>query len=212
MKHIFFAACTAVAMTGCASGPSYTAEQCSAMDWYGLGVQDGRNGQPMTALNDEIMGCREFGVEADLDAYRSGRDQGLTAYCVAPVLLDASVQGVGDPFVCEPFSEELRLAFETGRDTRTAVQRWQGLKQQYDQLIAQRDQINAEGSQLSERYRQTADEATRAQIAARLDYLRQQLSAVEAQIDEASPIVAREEAEYQSAVATYERVKAGFGN
>lgn len=199
-------------LAGCATGPSFTADQCAAMDWYALGVQDGRTGQPMTSLNDEIIGCREFGIEADFATYSAGREEGLRSYCTAPVLLEASVQGVGDPFVCEPFNEELRLALETGRDTRVAVQRWQSVKAQYDQLIASRDQINAEGSQLTDRFRQTADEATRQQIAARIEYLRQQLEAVEVQIDEASPVLAREQRDYRAAVETYERVKAGFAS
>ena len=180
------------------------------MDWYGLGLQDGQIGQPMTSLNEEIVGCREFGIEADVATYSAGREEGLKSYCTAPVLLEASVQGVGDPFICEPFNEELRLAFETGRDMRMALQRWQSVKAQYDQLIASRDQISAEGSQLSERYRQTADEATRQQIAARIESVRQQLEAVEVQIDEVSPVLAREQRDYRAAVETYGRVQASF--
>ena len=200
------------ALAGCASGPTFTAEQCTNMDWYGLGLQDGQIGQPMTSLNEEIVGCREFGIEADVATYSAGREEGLRSYCTAPVLLEASVQGVGDPLVCEPFSDDLRLAFETGRDTRVAVRRWQGVKTQYDQLITSRDQINAEGSQLTDRFRQTADEATRQQIAARIEVLRQRLEAVELEIDEVSPVLAREERDYRAAIDAFERVKAGFAS
>lgn len=211
MKQVQFAALAAfgMALAGCASAP-LNAEQCASINWYQLGLADGQQGQAMTALNDEITQCRPFDIAPDMTAYNRGREEGLQSYCRPAVLLEATVQSVGDPFVCEPFSSEQTEAFELGRETREAVARWQSIQQQYQQLVETRDQINAEGSRLAQQYEQTADEQLRQQIAARLNYLAGQRDAVEQQIAEAQPVMQQEQALYQGAVQRYEAFQARF--
>lgn len=199
-------------LAGCASGPSLNAEQCAGMDWYGLGERDGAAGQSMTALNDEIIACRDFDITPDRDAYVAGREKGLERYCQPAVLLEASVQGVGDPFSCEPLSDDLRAAFDQGQETRAAVQRWQQVSQQYEQLIAQRDQINSDGAQLQQRLRTETDDTIRQQITGRLNYLAGQRDALERQLRDAAPVMRQEEARYQAAVRDYETYKARLGS
>lgn len=198
-------------MAACASsGPKYSAEQCTAMDWYAVGLEDGKRGENPTALNDEISQCGAFGVSVDKDKYNQGRAEGLKTYCQPGVLVDATVQGIGDPFSCEPFTDVQKSAFETGRDTRAAVARYQQYKAQYDQLLQAKQQINEEGRQLTARYQQTADEATKAQIAQRINYLKEQLQLVNQKLAEADPAMKTEEATYQQAVKSYEAFKAGL--
>ncbi|MEM7768110.1 MAG: DUF2799 domain-containing protein [Pseudomonadota bacterium] len=197
-------------LAACAGGPSYDAESCAAIDWYALGQQDGANGQAMTALNDEITQCRAFGIEADVDTYSAGRDEGLKTYCQPAIVLEASLKAIGDPFSCKPMSDEVRAAMEKGRETRSAVARYQNVKGQYDQLIERRDQINQEGSQLTQRYNASANETERQQIAQRINYLQQQLSAVEAEIAQAGPVMEEEQAAYEAAAASYEAFRDGL--
>lgn len=198
-------------MAACASsGPKYSAEQCAGADWYAMGMADGKKGENLTALNDEITQCNAFGVDVDKVKYTAGRTEGLTSYCQPGVLIDATVQGVGDPFSCEPFSDVQKSAFETGRDTKAAVARYQQFKAQYDQLLQAKEQINKEGNQLTARYQQTEDEATRSQISQRIKYLREQLQLVNTKLQEADPTMKTEEATYQGAVKTYEAFKSGL--
>ncbi len=202
------AAC--LALGGCASAPKLDAEQCAAIDWRALGERDGRAGLAMTALNDEITQCKPFAITPDMAAYEAGRDTGLQAYCQPGVIIDAAIRNAGDPFVCEPMSEQVRAAFEQGRETRAAVQRYQQVKQQYEQLLSAKDQINSEGAQLTQRYNQTSDQAARSQIADRIDQLRQQLVQVEEELAKAAPVMQAETTRYERAVQSYETFKAGL--
>lgn len=195
---------------GCASAPKLDASQCAAIDWRALGERDGAAGQAMTALNDEITQCKPFGIAPDMTAYEAGRAEGLKAYCRPQVILDAAIQNVGDPFVCVPMTDTVRAAFDKGRETRAAVQRYQQVKQQYDKLLSARQQINQQGAELAQRYNQAGDETTRQQIAARIGQLREQLKTVEAELEKAAPVMQAEEARYKSAVQSYEAFKAGL--
>jgi hypothetical protein len=207
-KSVLSCAAAALVLTSCASAPKMSAEQCSSMDWGALGKKDGETGQNMTALNDEITMCAAHGIKPDMDAYNAGRNEGLKSYCKPVTLLDATIQGVGDPYSCEPLSADQKKSFETGRETRAAVAKYQQLKQQYDQLIQQRQRINQEGAQLTQQYNQTTDETARQQIAQRINYLRQALAQTEEKIKQADPVMKTETATYETAVKKYEAYKA----
>ena len=209
-KAIIIGAISALVLAGCASAPKLSADQCTAMNWHELGKKDGLAGQSMTALNDEIMLCKEHGISVDLDTYKQGRAEGLKTYCAPPALLEATLQNVGDPYSCEPFTQSMRKTVDKGVETRNAVLRYQNLKQQFDKLTQQKQQINQEGSRLQQQYNQTKDEATRQQIAQRLNTLQQQLQQVDAELVKANPIMQTEEQKYQSAVQSYETYKAGL--
>lgn len=198
-------------LAGCASAP-LNAEQCAAIDWYQLGLADGRQGQALTALNDEITQCRPFDISPDMTAYNRGRDEGLQSYCRPPVLLEATVQSVGDPFVCEPFTSDQTEAFELGRDTREAVVRWQSVQQQYQQIADSLEQVNAEGTRLTQQYQQTSDEELRQQIAARLNYLAGQRDALQDQLSQAEPVMRQEQGLYEGAVQRYEAFQSRFSD
>ena len=211
MTKIFItAALGALALAGCASSPKLSAEQCTSMNWYELGKADGLKGESMTAVNDEITLCKAHNVTADIETYKQGRNEGLKTYCALPNLLEATLQAVGDPFSCEPFSPAEKKTVDKGVETRNAVLRYQNLKQQYEQLTQKKQQINQEGARLQQQYKQTQDEATRQQIAQRLNYLRQQIQQVDAELAKANPIMQTEEQKYQSAVQSYEAYKSGL--
>ncbi|MEO0817096.1 MAG: DUF2799 domain-containing protein [Pseudomonadota bacterium] len=197
----------ALTLAGCASQPRLSAEQCASADWRALGFNDGQSGQAMTALNDEIIACKEHGIEPDLEAYTAGREKGLATYCQPATLLEASLQSVGDPFVCEPMDTAQRSAFEMGRDTRAAAQRWQQMQTQYKQLTDQRDAINAEGARLSQAFNAEREPAARSQIAQRITELGERRNAVDAEIARADPVMREEQAKYDTAINAYERMR-----
>ena len=211
MKHIvFLGGLGALVLAGCASTPKVSAEQCMSQDWFAVGKAHGTAGQPMTAINDAVNLCAPHGIVPDLDAYKAGRAEGLVTYCAPTSLVDATLQGKGDPFACEPFTPTQKTAFETGRDTRAAAARYQQIKAQYDQLVQQKAQINQEGSRLTQLYNQTSDQTQRNQIGQQLTQLRKQLAQVEEQLKQADPVMRTEETTYQTAVKSYESYKAGL--
>ena len=65
-------------LSGCAT---LSENECRSGDWYGVGLQDGQNGAPLSRLTDHREACAEFGIAIDGDRYRAGRNQGLLDYC-----------------------------------------------------------------------------------------------------------------------------------
>lgn len=206
-NRLFLAGACALLLGSCASQPRLSAEQCAGIDWRALGQSDGQAGQPMTALNDEIVACREHGIEPDLEAYTAGRDVGLVSYCQPATLLEATVQAAGDPFVCEPLDAAQRTAFDAGRETRAAALRWQQVQAQYKELTDRRDAINAEGARLTQAFNAETDPAARSQIGQAITQLTEQRNAIDAEIARADPVMRDELAMYDAAVAAYERLR-----
>jgi hypothetical protein len=68
----------ALALQGCAS---LTPEQCMRADWRQIGLADGVGGYGATRANDHAEACAKHGVQPDLNAYLSGRAEGLLSYC-----------------------------------------------------------------------------------------------------------------------------------
>ncbi|WP_235951037.1 DUF2799 domain-containing protein [Permianibacter fluminis] len=67
-----------LALSGCAT---LSETDCRSGDWYGVGLQDGENGQSLSRLSEHREACSEFGINIDGERYRQGRDQGLLKYC-----------------------------------------------------------------------------------------------------------------------------------
>lgn len=66
---------------GCATIPE---EQCVSMDWYRLGLEDGRVGFPPARLARHRQACAGVGVLPDAAAWEAGRAEGLVQYCELP--------------------------------------------------------------------------------------------------------------------------------
>jgi Protein of unknown function (DUF2799) len=69
----------ALVMSGCASG--LTKEECQFVDWRTIGYEDGLKGLPQTRISEHRKACAEHGVALNLDAYRSGWDDGVRSFC-----------------------------------------------------------------------------------------------------------------------------------
>ncbi len=63
---------------GCAS---MSADECRTADWRTVGYEDGLKGSP-GRLGDHRKACAKAGVTPDLDAYETGRADGLRQFCV----------------------------------------------------------------------------------------------------------------------------------
>lgn len=70
--------CIASLLGGCAV---MSESECLGADWHAVGERDGRDGRVMAHLEKYYDACAQFGVYPDDDAYRDGRERGLTYYC-----------------------------------------------------------------------------------------------------------------------------------
>ncbi|MET0809299.1 MAG: DUF2799 domain-containing protein [Pseudoxanthomonas sp.] len=67
-----------LALSGCAT---MNKDECLTVDWRTVGYEDGVAGRSGDRIAQHRKACAKHGVAPDLDAYQSGRDQGLREYC-----------------------------------------------------------------------------------------------------------------------------------
>jgi hypothetical protein len=78
MRCIFVMAVCFGLLGGCATIPE---DQCAKIDWYDLGVKDGRAGQAADRLVRHRDACAGVKVVPDEKRYLQGRPVGLAEYC-----------------------------------------------------------------------------------------------------------------------------------
>lgn len=76
-RILAYAAC-ALAVASCATIPE---QDCAKMDWYELGVKDGRAGFPPERVAQHRDACKGVKVEPDELKYLQGRKVGINEYC-----------------------------------------------------------------------------------------------------------------------------------
>lgn len=67
-----------LALPGCATMDK---SECLTVDWRTVGYEDGVNGHSGDRIAQHRRACAKHGVAPDLEAYRSGREQGLREFC-----------------------------------------------------------------------------------------------------------------------------------
>lgn len=72
------AAVLVLALPGCAT---MNKSECLNVDWRTIGYEDGVVGRSGDRIAQHRKACAKHGVVPDLDAYQSGREQGLREYC-----------------------------------------------------------------------------------------------------------------------------------
>ena len=97
-----------VALTmGCAN--TMKQEECTKADWYTLGFEDGRKGAPLSTYSEYQKQCQRYAVTPDLEAYTTGRQEGLAIYCTPENGLRVGQEGETYHGVCP---RELESAFK----------------------------------------------------------------------------------------------------
>jgi hypothetical protein len=65
-------------LNGCAT---LNEKECVNGDWRTIGLEDGLRGAKSSRIGQHREACAEYSIKIDLDAYNSGREQGLKNYC-----------------------------------------------------------------------------------------------------------------------------------
>jgi hypothetical protein len=101
-----------------ASCASLSPEQCQNADWRQIGYADGANGLPGSRIQDHASACAKIGAKPDMEAYLSGRMEGLVSYCQPENGFDVGRRGAPDnagdcpPHVRGPFLQNYRQGRE----------------------------------------------------------------------------------------------------
>lgn len=67
--------------------------ECPHVDWRAVGLADGAEGRGRDRLAEHRANCAEVGVVPDADAWETGRQEGLEAYCTPTVAFRLGVEG-----------------------------------------------------------------------------------------------------------------------
>jgi hypothetical protein len=106
-SNLILIAVLSFAIAGCSA--TMSKEECRTVDWRTVGYEDGVAGRSGEQIGLHRKACAEYGVKPDLDAYRSGRADGLREYCRPHNGYRAGVNGAAYYDGCPP---ELAPAFE----------------------------------------------------------------------------------------------------
>jgi len=146
--------------------------ECLTADWYLVGERDGRDGRPLAHLSQYYDACSQYGIYPDEEAYRDGRDQGLTFYCTADGGYQEGRVGLGYRGVCpaalEPYflqgynvgiavRETLERAQQLDYRIELAAEEMENLKEEVDELKSSEDSGEADqpaAETLKQKYRE----------------------------------------------------------
>lgn len=81
MRFLLHAVLGVVGVLALGSCETMSEAECVMGDWGSRGMIDGAAGRPVTYLAEHSRACAKHGVMPDLQAYTSGRDQGLLSFC-----------------------------------------------------------------------------------------------------------------------------------
>lgn len=93
MRTSFLPAIFLLLLASCAT---LSPEQCLNADWRQIGYADGVGGLPASRIQDHASACAKAGARPDMEAYLSGRMEGLVSYCQPENGFDVGRRGAAD--------------------------------------------------------------------------------------------------------------------
>lgn len=89
-------------------------KDCSELNWYELGKSDGTQGKRKSVYVQHAAKCL---ATPDRATYMKGRNEGLKSFCSPQGLYERGHSGGLYLGECPKFTEDLKEAYELGRDT-----------------------------------------------------------------------------------------------
>ncbi|WP_086933583.1 DUF2799 domain-containing protein [Agarilytica rhodophyticola] len=83
--------------------------ECLSADWQAIGYEDGAKGHTINKLSDRREACAKHGVTPQLQAYRTGRSDGLKEFCSEYSGFQQGSSGYNYQGVCRDFNEQAFL-------------------------------------------------------------------------------------------------------
>lgn len=132
----------ALLLGGCAS---MSEKDCLHANWFDQGYRDGRQGYPLTRVEDHREACGKIGIVPDTMNYRNGHGRGVLEYCTPQ---NAVVEGrAGRPYrnVCPAALErEFLTNHQLGMRVYQAQQRLESLNRDSQRLQRTLDKEKSE--------------------------------------------------------------------
>lgn len=111
----------ALFVAGCAS---MSEKECLSANWTDQGYRDGRNGQPLSRLEEHRQACAKVGVAPVSSQYLTGREAGIREYCTPANAVREGRLGRGYRNACPMQLERNFLSYhELGYQAYRAEQR-----------------------------------------------------------------------------------------
>ena len=150
IKHIFILASITLIASACST---MNKSECLNADWRTIGYSDGARGYKASRIGQHQSACAEYGVRPDLNAYNSGREQGLGQYCVPTTGYNRGLRGYRYNGVCARHNErDFVIALNYGLAVYKEVQILNNLKSQYkkeqDYIYKLEDELRFKEEQL----------------------------------------------------------------
>lgn len=79
--------------------------ECLNADWRTIGYGDGARGYKAARIGEHRSSCAEHGIRPNLNAYNTGREQGLSQYCTPTTGYNKGISGYRYNGVCANHNE-----------------------------------------------------------------------------------------------------------
>lgn len=153
-----------VLLAGCATMDE---SECVTVDWQERGTRDALDGRKRDFVGEHIKACREYGVEADVEAYGQGWDSGIKQYCTRDngwqVGISNGVYGHTCPSELEA---EFYSAYQLGRNVQQKKTVARNVRVELNHVLnklAEQDPSDEERSHLEKERERLETELTRAE-------------------------------------------------
>jgi uncharacterized protein (DUF1786 family) len=106
--------CISLGLTGCAS---MSKNECLTVDWRTVGYEDGVAGRSGDMIGRYRKACADHGVAPNLNAYQTGRAEGLREYCQPQNGFRVGASGADYSGTCPAdMAPAFTKAYESGRE------------------------------------------------------------------------------------------------
>ena len=190
-----------LALSGCAS---MNKAECLNVDWRTVGYEDGVAGRSGDRIGEHRKACAKHGVTPDLNAYQSGREQGMREYCQPETGYQLGVNGYALKSYCPvDLKEDFESAYHAGYDLYAMRARVANAQNELDSAhreIAQIDQNLIASSALV--LARDTDNVVRAQALLDAKNMAQRKGQLKARIPELERVVYESQRELDNYVAS----------
>lgn len=193
--------CVALALFATVQGcATLSEEDCLTTDWSVLGESDGRQGQPLSELNQYRRQCAEYDVVPDSEAYIEARERGLAVYCTPGNAYREGRSGERDRLVCPAaLAPDFQRNHELGREVFASLSR---LRNDAAFISSSRSEIEELRSDIEDREESIrADEITEEQA----NRIRDEIDSMDRRIDDLQDGVLVTAGTLALAIADYRR-------
>ena len=129
IKNILMLGCISIVLSSCST---LNKNECKTANWRTIGYEDGTKGYKASRIGQHRSACAEYGIRPDLDAYTTGRKEGLRQYCIPVTAYKKGLYGYSYNGVCAGYNERAFLnAYNNGLEVYKAKKILNNIKKDY---------------------------------------------------------------------------------